>query len=159
MKEIPLANGKVAFIDDEDYAWVSQWHWCATLCNGKWYVKRDVMANHSRSTILLHRALLGLDDPDVEVDHVDGNGLNNSRQNLRTCTHQLNQMNRPKLEGCTSKHKGVFWSKIRNKWAVQISVNKRRKHVGYFTDELAAAKAYNEAVSELYGRFPRLNRC
>jgi hypothetical protein len=90
------------------------------------------------------------------VDHKDGNGLNNRRSNLRVATSSLNQANSRKRQG-SSQYKGVGWDKEHNKWRARINYQHRRTFLGCFEDETDAAKAYDDAARELFGEFARLN--
>lgn len=160
MKEIPLTQGKVALVDDSDWEWLSQWRWYANPAKNKWYACRHApMINGVRyPKLYMHRELLLLTNEDIEVDHRDGNGLNNQRYNLRKTTHQCNQQNVRTTTG-TSQYKGVTWHKDRNKWCAQIKTNNKRYHLGRFPQdqEIEAAKAYDAKAVELFGEFACLN--
>jgi hypothetical protein len=90
-----------------------------------------------------------------DVDHTDGDGLNNLRENLRQATPSQNGQNRHKQPGCSSVFKGVIWSGT--KWRVQIRVAGRLKDMGRFDDEFLAAAAYNRAALRFFGPFARIN--
>jgi len=109
----------------------------------------------------LHRVILGVTDPEIKVDHKDGNGLNNVRYNLRVCTTAENTRNKQKSKGNTSGFKGVCWHKRDKCWAVQICVDYKGVHLGHFPGtpegKIEAAKAYNVAAIKYYGEFARLN--
>ena len=147
-KEIQLTRGKVAIVDDEDFEWLSRI---------SWHVKPDLHTSYAAweqngKSILMHHLLAT-----KPVDHINGNGLDNQRCNLRSATRQQNQMNRGKHQKATSKFKGVFWSKRAKKWHASIRLNKKGIHLGYFISEVEAAKAYNRAAKELFGEFARPN--
>jgi hypothetical protein len=91
------------------------------------------------------------------VDHINHNGLDNRKANLRICTNLQNLRNKRPKTGCTSEYKGVHWCKGRNKFRANIYLNKKAIHLGYFHDEIAAAKAYDEKARELFGEFAYLN--
>ena len=96
------------------------------------------------------------------LDHIDGNPLNNSIDNLREATLSQNQHNRKKSKFysgklTTSKYKGVYWHKPNKKWYAQIQINEEQKHLGYFITEIEAAHAYDHAAIEAFGKFARLN--
>ena len=96
------------------------------------------------------------------LDHIDGNPLNNKIDNLREATSQENSMNRKKDKSyggkpTLSKYKGVSWRKESQKWKVSIMIGEKRKHLGYFDLEIKAAKAYNRAAIELFGKFAKIN--
>ena len=156
VKSIELTRGKVAWVDDEDYEWLNQWKWCATLSCRHWYAKRQGRSNGKPRTICMHRLIMDA-QPGQMIDHRDRNGLHNWRANLRFCTRSQNQENRKKHYGDTSQYKGVCWDKSMNKWRARISLDNKRIHLGRFNDEDEAGCAYNEAATELFGEFARLN--
>lgn len=90
-------------------------------------------------------------------DHIDGDGLNNQRLNLRQSTKSQNNMNTNKGQGYSSKYKGVTWDKARKKWKCGIKINGKQIFIGRFIEEDDAALAYNQKASELFGEFSRLN--
>ena len=92
-----------------------------------------------------------------DVDHQDGDGLNNQRNNLRPATRQQNMRNGFKRAGCSSQFKGVCWAKREAKWVAKIRVNKRLLHLGYFIQEHLAAAAYSDAAKQFFGEFARTN--
>lgn len=157
MKEIPLTQGYVALVDDDDYEHVSQFKWCAKTQGHTVYAHRSVKrADGTWTTQKLHRFLL--DPPDgVGIDHIDRNGLNNRRENLRLATANGNQQNRRKQVNNTSGYIGVYWHKAAGKWCAQISVNGRTKSFGFYPSAIEAAKARDKAALELYGEFASLN--
>jgi len=91
------------------------------------------------------------------VDHIDGNGLNNRKANLRLCNHSQNAWNRRPNSGCHSKYKGVYWNKDKKKWHATISKSYKRIHLGYFDNEIEAARAYDKKAKEFFGEFAYLN--
>ena len=96
------------------------------------------------------------------LDHIDGDPSNNDISNLREATQQENCMNmkKPKSHNgkpTTSIYKGISWDKIDKKWKVSIRINGKPKHLGYFTSEIDAAKAYNKAAIEAFGKFAKIN--
>lgn len=158
MKEIQLSKqgknkGKfVAFVDDEDYEYLNIWRWCVS---GKKipYVATCQRINGVKITLLMHRLIMNTPEG-IEVDHIDHNGLNNQRNNLRNCTKSQNQMNR-KSTG-KSKYLGVIIHK--NKYIFSlIKTNKKRIYLGHFKTEEEAALAYNKAAIKLHGEFAKLN--
>ena len=107
----------------------------------------------------MHREIMQAPDG-VDVDHIDTSNLNNTRQNLRVCTHGQNTANRRKpahKNGTHSRFKGVTWHKSSERWVAQLRVNYRLVTIGYFKDEREAALAYNEAARKHFGEFARLN--
>ena len=91
-------------------------------------------------------------------DHINGNGLDNRRNNLRTCTNAENLQNRPKQKNNTSGFKGVFLNKLTGKWEARIYSRKTRTYIGLYKNKIDAANAYNEKATELFGEFARLNK-
>lgn len=157
VKEIPLTQGKVALVDDKDYPLVNQYKWCVTRSSKRsriWY------AYHPKSiplkSTLIHRLILGLKDGEF-CDHINGNGLDNRRCNLRIATNQQNMMNQRKQSGRSSKYKGVCWDKQTNKWIVHIRFNRTMIHLGRFSDEVDAARVYDKAAKRYFGEYAKLN--
>lgn len=108
-------------------------------------------------SIPICRLLLGVSGGDQQVDHVDGNTLNNRRSNLRRATSQQNAFNQCKRQGCTSRFKGVFWRKNRSRWCAMLCLGYRNIYLGSFTEESDAARAYNIAACTYFGEFARIN--
>lgn len=150
VREIPLTQGHVALVDDEDYEFLSQFKWCADTSYGTLYAIRQSQGKSQR----LHQLLL----PDFpHVDHINGDGLDNRKHNLRGCSASQNLMNRGKQSNNTSGFKGVSWHKVHNKWVAQIKVNGKGRTLGYYGDAVTAAKHYDEAATQLHGEFAFLN--
>lgn len=155
MKEIPLTQGHVALVDDADFESVSKFKWHATKgLSGIWYARRNVRKpDGTRMTQRLHQFLM----PGVlMVDHEDGDGLNNRRYNLRHCTPSQNQCNSRKRAG-SSTSKGVSWNLRQGKWIAYINLNGKRRHLGLFKSEDAAAQAYDTAARTLHKEFAAPN--
>lgn len=156
MKTISLTQGKVALVDDADYAAVSAFKWCAyKTSRGHFYAKRNVRKPDGKQHIqFLHHFLM----PGVRVDHRDGDGLNNQRHNLRPATRQQNrQAFQRKKPDATSQFRGVTWLATDKKWQAQLGHNGRTFYLGRFADETEAAKAYDKAARERFGEFASLN--
>jgi hypothetical protein len=158
MKEIPLTQGKVALVDDEDYEWLSQWKWLyVRSTNDLGYAARSQwLGNGKYKTIFMHRAILGA-QKGHKVDHWDVNGLNNQRHNLRLATDSQNTCNQRKHRDGKSHYKGVHWDKHAAKWRATIGWRGHWKHLGLFLNEEDAARAYNVGAREYHGEFARLN--
>lgn len=106
----------------------------------------------------MHRVLLDITDPKIVVDHIDHNGLNNQRHNLRVATTSQNGANRRKNSGKnSSKYLGVCWSKKAKKWHAFMQTKKRSKNIGYFKSQIMAAKARDAYAKSVYGEFANLN--
>lgn len=154
MKKIQLTKGQEAIIDDDDFERVSRHKWFAKLEYGKyWYASTKLNGSHVR----MHRFILDCLESKKVVDHINSNGLDNRKSNLRLCTTEQNSANRRKLAKAASKFKGIHWDKRRKKWLAEIRPRGTRVHIGYFSDEIEAATAYNIAAIEHFGEFARLN--
>lgn len=156
MKTIPLTQGMIAWVDDDDFPFLSKltWHAVRREPDGTWYAATNGIVGGTSQTLLMHRMILGF--PILEVDHADTNGLNNQRSNLRKATKTQNQQNQLKpVTPKTSQFKGV--SKTRFGWVAHIGLNRRTIHLGSFRTEVDAALAYNEAARKHFGEFARLN--
>lgn len=155
MKQIKLSRGLVALVDDKDYDRLSEYSWNATVCsNGAVYAARTVRLGAKKKNIRMHRVILGIVSPKVEVDHKDGNTLNNQRRNLRLCSHKQNMANMKKRRTrSTSQFKGVSLHKHSGLWRATI----RFTHLGYFKTEKEAAQAYNSAAGHVFGVHARVN--
>lgn len=161
MKTITLTQNKVALVNSSDYGWLCRYKWRAARGRGSvWYAIRNVvMVSRGRRTLGIHRSIMGFGfGCKKQVDHIDGDGLNNQRVNLRVCTRSQNNRNREKTSrATTSKYKGVSHHKRNKKWCARIRTGSNLKHLGSFSSEKAAAHAYNEAAIEYFGEFARLN--
>lgn len=160
MKEIPLTQGKVALVDDEDFERVSQFNWSAQLTrNNRWYAARNVRRNGEPGLELMHRAIMGLEYGDPrQVDHRDRvNTLDNRKCNLRVATRPQNSRNIGVPKHNTSGFKGVSWRERDDKWGANIKVNGVQRYLGSFTTRELAAAAYDTAAIELHGEFACTN--
>lgn len=160
MKQIPLTQGKFAIVDDDDYEKLVQfkWHIMVATNNHKYAVRR-VKINGKQKAILMHREIMKASDG-FDIDHRNGNGLDNRRFNLRAGTHQQNQSNRKINKNSTSGYKGVvlFHDKNRTKpWRAQITYKGNRFYLGLYATKEEAANAYNQKAVELFGPFAQLN--
>ncbi len=160
MPEIPLTQGKVAIVDEEDFEWLSKFKWCVFIIRhkgtptGKYYACRTLRINGRMTTVLMHREIL---KEVKEIDHRDCDGLNNRRSNLRPASDFQNACNRSKQEGTSSRFKGVAWNKRKRNWEAYIKVNRKKQYLGNFGDEIDAALAYNKAAIQLFGEFANVN--
>jgi AP2 domain len=154
--EIPLSQGLVAIVDADMKARVlgmRPWH--AIVRPHTTYAKKSVRRADMRwTTLYLHTFITGW----PFVDHINGDGLDNRRANLRPADNRRNQQNSRRPAANTSGFKGVFWEAGRcNRWRAQIRVDGRKVHLGLFDDPTEAAKAYDSAAANHYGEFARLN--
>lgn len=154
---IELTKGFRATIDADDIPMVSGRNWSALTSKRRnaVYACRVEIIDRKQTMILLHRLLLSLSG-DVQADHRDGDGLNNRRDNLRICTHGTNQLNKAARKDNRSGLKGVSWEKRAGRWKSEISINGRKRWLGYFDSPEAAHDAYCAAASYLHGDFARL---
>ena len=160
MKEIPLtgrhARGKVALVDDEDYPLLSCFSWSAydKGSDGKyWYARGWDRLVESRRRVDMHRLVMGF-PRGLEIDHRNGNGLDNRKDNLRVATAAQNQANQRSRRGA-SKYKGVH--KSEKGWRARLSFHQRKISLGYFDTEEEAARAYDETAKLLWGDFAKVN--
>ena len=155
MKEILLTQGKVALVDDEDYEELSKYKWCFTMRKGArtGYVVRYLGKGGGRgTTVPMHRVIMKA-QKGQEVDHKDGNGLNNQKENLRFATRAQNSANK---KSCNSTgFKGVYKNKKR--WSVNIGMDGKTKYLGSYSTKEEAALAYNRAAQEHFGEYAYLN--
>jgi hypothetical protein len=156
--EIQLTRGKVAIVDADDFERLSKFKWCAIKSSkGKtWYARRwTARGKGKQAPILMHREILNILIT-VLLDHKNGNGLDNRKENLRISTCSQNNQNRSKPKNNTSGIKGVYWNKRNKKWMARIQANHKVHYLGYFHElEDAATAYYNEAI-RLHGEFARL---
>ena len=151
--EIPLTQGKVALIDDEDFERVSQFKWwIAKRRDGKFYARREM----NGKSIFLHRFLMDA-PPGMEVDHKNGDGLNCQRYNMRLATRAGNSKNQNKHSNNTSGFKGVCFDKKRGKYRAKICADGVHHHLGFYDDPVDAARTYDAAARKLHGDFAALN--
>ena len=156
-KRIPLTQGKFAIVDEIDFASLSKHKWYYH----KGYAVRKIKQDGKQRTIYMHRVIL---KPPVglESDHLNGNGCDNRRCNLRSCTHSQNLRNSRKPahrrgNTCSSKYKGVTWHKQAGKWQAQIGGSSDKPYLGMFDHEKEAAVEYNAEAAKLFGAFANLN--
>ena len=146
--KIPLKNIEneiieFAIVDPEDYEKVNEYIWFAK--QGK--NRKSIYAISSKLSITMHVFLMGKAPEGNVISHIDGNGLNNSRENLEYANESKNAQNKPKLPGCHSKYKGVSYDKKNNKWVVQST----EINLGSFVKEIDAAKTYDTFVLLKFG--------
>lgn len=156
MREIPLDKGMVALVDDADYELVNQYKWYALKCDRCWYAFHTLpRVDGKKKTIRMHRLIMGF--PTNVVDHIDHDGLNNQRSNLRHATNAQNIKNSRKRSDSKQPYKGVEWDKVNRNWVAYICPNSKKTALGRHATAEAAAKAYDAAALLLYGEFAHLN--
>lgn len=147
---------KEILVDDEYYVDASKYKWYLKKGRHTFYVRREVVLNGKKHTIWMHRHVMGIANHDIQVDHKDGNGLNNQRSNLRPCTQEQNRYNREVNKNTKSTYKGL--SLIRGKyWIAKVSYKGNRTYLGCYLTPEDAAMAYDKAAKELHGEFAKLN--
>ena len=153
--EIKLNRGFVAIVDEDDFERVNAYKW--SKCKGKRGKTCYAITNINGKKVRLHRFILGMTDPKIEVDHKDANGMNNSKINLRPATRKQNAQNLPIRENSKTGYKGVCLRKGRTTYQAHIGINGKTKVLGCFNTKEDAARAYNEAALMNYGEFSNLN--
>ncbi len=159
--KIYLSNGNFVLVDAEDYDFLSQWKWkenkgramrnkhVGTVGNWRDGKRKDM-------AVLMHRVIM--DAPKgMDVDHINGNALDNRRSNLRVCTHAQNRANSKRSENNTSGYKGVSWDKKSSIWYTSAKYKGKTINLGRFVNIIDAAKAYDEAVIKWHGEYARPN--
>ena len=156
---IPLTQGKFAIVDDEDVARISNIKWHAHRERRGTFraVNRVNFGSDQRRLVGIERIILQVPTR-ILIDHINHNPLDNRKDNLRWATYQQNSFNTRKgYVSTTSKFKGVNFAPHAKKWRAYIIAGRKRKHLGYFTNEQAAANAYDEAAKVNFGEFAFLN--
>jgi len=157
MREISLSQGQVALVDDEDYYTLIQYKWFASKRKNKFYAYRNISINGKHTNQYMHRLIMNATSKSGDVDHIDTNGLNNQKQNLRLCSTSQNNMNQLPQIGKTSAYKGVFWDKYNKRFVCKIKLNGAIVFIKYCRNEIDAAVAYNNAALKYFGEFARIN--
>ena len=157
--QIPLSQGYTALVDLSDRELVTQHNWHAWARDGLVYAVTNINRNSQRRQISMHRLILGIADTNKPlVDHINHNGIDNRRANLRLASSSQNNANQALSKGAkTSKYKGVSWHSSTNKWQASIRVKGKQTYLGLFTSEEKAAVAYNQAAIIHFGDFAFLN--
>lgn len=156
MKRIRLSQNKIAKIDDADFSLISVHNWHAVEDHGNFYAYTNVKIDGKRTIRQMHRLIMAA-PKGIQVDHINGDGLDNRRSNLRLCTQTQNARNCRVRAVSKSKFKGILWVTKRGKWRARISAANKRLYSGYFDTEIAAAKRYDEMARKHHGDFARTN--
>jgi HNH endonuclease len=160
--QIPLRYGwgksinpkhRFAIIDDEDYELISKYKWYIFDTPYTCYAR--AYANKGKTTILMHNLIVKAKG----IDHINRDGLDNRKANLRLATQSQNNANKGKqdIKTASSKYKGVTWGKYQSKWIAQIMKDRKNYYIGAFSSEIEAAAAYDKKAIELFGEFARIN--
>jgi hypothetical protein len=157
-RRIPLTQGKYAIVDPEDFERLNKHKWYAARDTRTFYAHRHKRVGKKYVSIGMHREVIR-PPRHLVVDHINHNGLDNRKANLRPATRAQNNYNRLiiKRKDSSSKYKGVAWKEDRKKWRARLHFNGKLIFLGYFKDEIQAAKAYDQAAKKYYGQFACLN--
>jgi len=156
MKKIPLTQGKFAIVDDEDFERLSNHKWHSHRHGALWYAGRNVCVSGHWLYLHMHRDILNLQKGDgIMVDHINRNGLDNQKSNLRITNKSINSLNRKKH--INSIYRGIFWNEQKRRWVAQIGVRGKKVHCGYYLDPVSAAVAYDVASVKYFGLDAVLN--
>lgn len=158
MKLISLTKGQFAIVDDCDFEMVSKFKWHLKISTGLMYAARWIRRQDgSMSTQSIHRFLMGVDDTKIQVDHVNHNGLDNRRENLRIASSSQNCKNQRIRSNNKSGYKGVYFDKRSRKFVAQYGMDGRLIGLGRFSCPMEAARHYNRAAKENGEGFEFLN--
>ena len=152
MERIKLTQGYEAIVDAEDYEELNKHKW---YYNGR-YAVRNVGTGGRRKSVSMHRVVNKTPDGAC-TDHKNHNRLDNREENLRTVNQRQNLMNGHPHRGSSSKYKGVYLHKKNRNWVAKIVIGGKQKHLGCFTDEKEAARAYDKSAEEHFGEYALLN--
>lgn len=159
MKKIKLSQGKFALADDEDFRELSKYKWHVRTGRTTLYAERySPVREGGGQQVMMHRQIMS-PPREMQIDHINHNGLDNRRRNLRICTNTENQQNSlpRKSSSSSSQYKGVHRGRGERKWTARIRTKVRQERIGTFLSEIDAAKAYDKAAKRLQGEFAYLN--
>lgn len=157
-REIILTRGQVALVDDGDYDSLIQNKWCADWNKGTrtFYAIRKTILNGKKVTVRMHREILGLAHGyKRDGEHINGDTLDNRRDNLRIATRSQNARNRGKQSNNKSGYKGVHFHKASGKWIAEIGLNGKHIYLGLYSTPQLAHEAYCKAAEQLHGEYAR----
>ncbi len=160
VREIELTQGKIALVDAEDYDRLNAVKWQASTNGNKksiYYAARTDTSGPKRRKIFMHREIIGNIADGFEVDHINGDRLDNRRENLRVCTHAQNKRNNKKNINNTSGFTGVSFHKALQKWGAKVVLDGKTHWLGGYDTPEEAAIAYDDAALRLHGEFATLN--
>lgn len=153
VSKIPLTQNKFAIVDSDMFDYLNQWKWTLQMN----YASRRINDN----IIYMHRLITNVEDG-LEVDHINGDGLDNRKSNLRKCTHLQNLRNKPVYKNSKSGYKGVWWKATKKRWISCIvigKVNNKRVRVQRSSKKLEdAIIKYNDLAKEYFGEYAWINK-
>lgn len=155
-RKVPLTQGKYALVDIEDFYRVCGYKWYACKSSRTYYASRIDTSGRRKRHVSMHRMIIGAPEY-LQVDHINGNGLDNRKCNLRLATAAQNSRNRRRTGGRSSRYKGVSFIKSKNRYVAEITFNGRRMSLGHFESEIDAARAYDKAAKKYHKEFASLN--
>jgi hypothetical protein len=153
-KEIDLTKGLKALVDDEDFERLSVYKWYA---HSGYAYRRVTTAPKKNKLIGMHRVIINANEGEY-IDHIDGDKLNNQKNNLRLCSYAQNNYNQNLPKRNITGFKGITQHPDTKRWRATIMHNYKIKHLGYFKEKLDAVKAYDKAALELFGDFAKTNK-
>lgn len=142
VKVIPLSQGNTALVDDDEFEQLNRVKWSTLNTRNTDYAERGV----GGKILLMHHVIMGT-RPGMEIDHINGNGLDNRKENLRFVTHRQNMQNQHREK--TSVFPGVFFDRRRGSWTSQIKINGKLKHIGSFPTEGIAFNFYRSFLDSI----------
>ncbi len=157
MKQVPLTKGYFALVDDCDFEELMKYRWFVDVRRHGIYIKRYKPTEFGKNgNIYLHRQIMGVTDINIKVDHINGNQLDNRRENLRLCSQAQNLMNRKPRKENVHGLKGAYRTPA-GRWQSKLMANGIRLYIGTYDTPEAAARAYDQKAIELFGEFANLN--
>lgn len=156
MKKIKLSQNQFTLVDNKDFKYLNKFNWYVHSGGNTVYAARNSKTiNGKRKTIWMHKEIMKT-PKGMETDHIDGNGLNNQRKNLRICTKSENQHNRSKYKCNTSGFKGVSWHIGHKKWGASIQSSGKQIYLGYYDSKIEAYNAYCNACTKYHRDFAKI---
>ena len=155
--KIKLTQNKYAIVDDEDFKSLSKYKWYVAKRGYGFYAQRHIIIDKKHINQQMHRVILNA-KKNKEVDHVNGNTLDNRKSNLRIVSRSQNEWNRDKQKNNSTGYKGITYVKRDKLFIARIRVYGKLIYLGGFKDKKRAAEAYNKGAKQYHGKFARLNK-